>query len=1410
MTEMGDEDLVVAVRLCDTAEAEQPDPLCLRQEDLEKWRHFESLLRGMYQNPPDAISVAYLDDESDWVQVGSDAELSEAVRLAKQGGDILQLQVKRVDTEQLITFDHTDNTCADSVDAGHFVLYIPTTDPGGETLPPLVYPHPTVDQSSGVDAPKLNPLFPEKEPRWLVYPGKPESTYLSGDDNCNQNSGNTPLLDADLQAPLRNSAVAKDGAIEYNTAPLWEGAAALSAEEKLKFMMSLMEMRNYQKNNSQDSKKPEDRCDTEQGEVGSNSDGKPKMIEPLCLEPGSLGKNFVPNQDPFEVDGNVEFFDHVMINLEKDKSPTLTPKRATNNKNEPTAKFFRLSSVETDGAASVSNTDDRSQNKQLLHMLAASKAGQSTGQGRLAYTSALPKSQAGKQRWPVPMPRNLLMMEGAQSGANAVAIEIPPESSDFFQVVTVNKEEEIAASGGAAASTSASEETGELMARGGSVASAGSRETKLSIPVVDVYAVPGDGAMSKTEKKVKRCSTKTKHSSSKKEKSAEKKQEAAIDGAKPRSSDKSERRSSEHRKKPEEPTPKEAKKEERKVKVTEDVESGEKLNNKKEATSLSRSDFAKYMKRTKKELHSAIVRDVSRLNETYFTKVVEKSSLEYLLNDIFGIREPAFHEGVYCDGCNKEIYGIRYKCGNCLDFDLCSICENQPNLHDQTHVFLKLRTPAPRAGVRKGQRHSLLVENIYEAERLRSLVLESIDDGGVNVDVLLSCKEGEKPTEQTTPIVMIPLKEQELTSVSSQNCSSPVDTENVGSAGSQDLDQTSVLSQKTVESSDSRKMCSHTTVLSLKEIVESVPLTKLQPSTPCRVRDHSEDAECDQLSPAQSDSSSSVVLVSPPAVTPATAYPMVPFDDDMNDLPELISEATVKQLTALNFDDADDDDDSDQGNSSSFEDMGSDTSDDFCVIDPPEIHLHRFDYTVIPSDVEDEETVQEEEKINTKQPVEADTTSQASEAADATVETLHNNSNPDCLDGAGETNNTVQDSEGHSVLNLKDEAVVDREEEYTGGQENCVEKEVIQGNDDEKHDEEWSARANEVSVDGLVHTMSEEEKARAPEPLSPATHIIQNVASGVSKAATTAFYTAKDVFYSLQAKQNEWKNASYNCKPQQPDLRLGKYCPQQSVEPADGFKPASTPVVPTAPAEERATPALTVRPGDVAANATVQSDDVVANATVQSDDIVANASVESGDVVVNATVTNTTDCNEPATLTNDGEQQPGCLSSDNGKPGKANARPVICWVPPRSTFKMPVSTWTPPKDDYIPPTSNWAPSKHEFIPPNIEWITTARPGKAQGAVAEADKAKEESQESSRRPSLTSSQKTPPFAALEIADTALRRELQGMQHLIEMGFANREKNRQLLNKFNNDLEKVVQSLLQEESETEDSHWAFHRH
>ncbi|KAF9162476.1 hypothetical protein DFQ26_003530 [Actinomortierella ambigua] len=52
------------------------------------------------------------------------------------------------------------------------------------------------------------------------------------------------------------------------------------------------------------------------------------------------------------------------------------------------------------------------------------------------------------------------------------------------------------------------------------------------------------------------------------------------------------------------------------------------------------------------------------------------------------------HYGVVCDGCNQDIYGVRYKCGNCADYDLCGNCEaKEAHGHDPNHIFLKIRRP---------------------------------------------------------------------------------------------------------------------------------------------------------------------------------------------------------------------------------------------------------------------------------------------------------------------------------------------------------------------------------------------------------------------------------------------------------------------------------------------------------------------------------------------------------------------------------------------------------------------------------------------------------------------------------------------------------------------------------------------
>ncbi|KAL9602413.1 MAG: hypothetical protein Q9219_001837 [cf. Caloplaca sp. 3 TL-2023] len=61
-------------------------------------------------------------------------------------------------------------------------------------------------------------------------------------------------------------------------------------------------------------------------------------------------------------------------------------------------------------------------------------------------------------------------------------------------------------------------------------------------------------------------------------------------------------------------------------------------------------------------------------------------------------KEGFIHRGVTCNSCNAmPIRGIRYRCTNCRDYDLCEQCEAL-QVHDKTHLFYKIRVPAPFLG----------------------------------------------------------------------------------------------------------------------------------------------------------------------------------------------------------------------------------------------------------------------------------------------------------------------------------------------------------------------------------------------------------------------------------------------------------------------------------------------------------------------------------------------------------------------------------------------------------------------------------------------------------------------------------------------------------------------------------------
>ncbi|GAO13680.1 uncharacterized protein UV8b_01691 [Ustilaginoidea virens] len=66
-------------------------------------------------------------------------------------------------------------------------------------------------------------------------------------------------------------------------------------------------------------------------------------------------------------------------------------------------------------------------------------------------------------------------------------------------------------------------------------------------------------------------------------------------------------------------------------------------------------------------------------------------------------RNGCVHRGCQCNSCGMvPIRGVRYRCANCADFDLCETCEAQ-GVHIKTHVFYKIKVPAPPFGPRQMQ-----------------------------------------------------------------------------------------------------------------------------------------------------------------------------------------------------------------------------------------------------------------------------------------------------------------------------------------------------------------------------------------------------------------------------------------------------------------------------------------------------------------------------------------------------------------------------------------------------------------------------------------------------------------------------------------------------------------------------------
>lgn len=181
-------------------------------------------------------------------------------------------------------------------------------------------------------------------------------------------------------------------------------------------------------------------------------------------------------------------------------------------------------------------------------------------------------------------------------------------------------------------------------------------------------------------------------------------------------------------------------------KLTLDLESGES-----DEVAMPYSVFVKFMQQLKTELRTEIVKDVTKKTVRHVLKGLDGAVIQSVKGPE-GVNSPVspptgnlgettktempsshpmyYHEGIVCNFCERTIVGVRYKCCNCVDYDLCEECEAVNGIHDPDHVFLKLRKPI------KVRLSSPLLKTGFYHQREETLPEEILTESKVNQDCI--------------------------------------------------------------------------------------------------------------------------------------------------------------------------------------------------------------------------------------------------------------------------------------------------------------------------------------------------------------------------------------------------------------------------------------------------------------------------------------------------------------------------------------------------------------------------------------------------------------------------------------------------------------------------------------------------
>ena len=121
------------------------------------------------------------------------------------------------------------------------------------------------------------------------------------------------------------------------------------------------------------------------------------------------------------------------------------------------------------------------------------------------------------------------------------------------------------------------------------------------------------------------------------------------------------------------------------ISITPNLERNEK--NEDEPEDKIKKDIQELVRSKMKDLEDNIIQDIYKSIKTQLNINEEK------INNLNLNQQDIIHNDIFCNNCGKEnIKGIRYKCAQCPNFNLCDSCEKYCQ-HDVNHIFIKIRKP---------------------------------------------------------------------------------------------------------------------------------------------------------------------------------------------------------------------------------------------------------------------------------------------------------------------------------------------------------------------------------------------------------------------------------------------------------------------------------------------------------------------------------------------------------------------------------------------------------------------------------------------------------------------------------------------------------------------------------------------